>query len=296
MESRSLIQLLLLIFISGLLLAFQTPRQVRQTTVLYDGSLGTTPDQQGLSYISLFSTAANQRYEDGVTILDTLEVATDQAGYFGPSTFVLDREVGYSVHFTGQLLAEEHDNPHRTGFSLLVVSDDLLGLELAFWEDEVWVQEGGVDALFTHAEGVAFDTTAALSEYELAVLDTGYNLSMDGKTILSGQLRDYTAFEGFPDVYESPNLIFLGDNTRRARAETALAYVAVDSVTLPTSTPRPTATRTARAVPTSSDTPRPTATLVPSRTPTAVPTATALPTPTPQPTRRSFWWWLPWLG
>ena len=201
-----LLQLVLLILAAGLLSAFQANEPVRETAVLYDGRLGGTPDQQSLSYIALFTTAANQRYEDGVTILDTWDVAADQAGYFGPSTPVLNRALGYTLHFSGQVLRETHESRHRAGFTLLVVSDDLLGLELAFWENEIWAQEGGSESLFTHAEGAAFDTTAGVTEYELAVLGDVYTLSADGEAILSGMLRDYTAFEGFPDVYEEPNL------------------------------------------------------------------------------------------
>ena len=38
-----------------------------------------------------------------------------------------------------------------------------------------------------------------------------------------------TAFNGFPDPYETPNLLFFGDNTRRARGRFALAYVAASA-------------------------------------------------------------------
>jgi hypothetical protein len=290
--------LAIIILASGCLLAFRNEGQIRQSTVLYDGRLGGTPDQQGLSFIALFTTAANQRFEDDRTMLDTFDVITDQAGYFGPSTLILDRQIGYDVTLSGQVLREAHNNRHRAGFSLLVVSDDLLGLELAFWEDEIWAQEGGSAALFTHAEGVAYDTTAVDTVYELSVLGDEYTLRANDQDILTGQLRDYSAFEGFPDVYESPNLLFLGDNTRSARAETAISYVAVNSLTAATATPLATTTKTPLATPAATRTPRPTATLRPtatsrpSATPTAVPTATIAPSPTP---KRGFFWWLPWL-
>lgn len=289
-----LLQIVLLIVAAGLLSAFQAGEPARETTVLYDGRLGGTPDQQSLSYIALFTTAANQRYEDGVTILDTWDVAADQAGYFGPGAPVLDRELGYTVYFSGQILREAHESRHRAGFTVLVVSDDLRGLELAFWENEIWAQEGGSEALFTHAEGAAFDTTAAVTEYELAVFGDEYALSAGGEVILSGALRDYTAFDGFPDVYEEPNLVFLGDNTRRAQAESAIRYVALESVSPAPSTPSPTMTSSPSLTPTSTLTPQATATLRPTATATAVPTATPAPSPTPTP-RPWYYWWLPWL-
>ena len=45
---------------------------------------------------------------------------------------------------------------------------------------------------------------------------------------LTGQLRDYTTWVpplGFPDPYEMPSLIFLGDNTTSAGARTHISYV-----------------------------------------------------------------------
>lgn len=291
-DQARFLKLLAFFLLAAMLAGFQAGDLPRQTTVLYDGRLGGTPDQQGLAYISLFASSASQRYADGKTILDTWEVATDQAGYFGPSSLLLDRQLGYSIFFSGQVLAEAHSGRHRAGFTLLFLSDDLLGLEIGFWEDEIWVQEGNGEALFTRAEGVAFDTTAELTAYELAVQEESYALIVDGQTILTGALREYTAFEGFPDVYETPNLLFLGDNTRRAGAETAIAYVAVQSAVLATSTPAVTPTATASRTPLPTRTPRPTVTATPTLLPTAVPTATPLPTPTPT---RGVFWWLPWL-
>lgn len=37
-------------------------------------------------------------------------------------------------------------------------------------------------------------------------------------SILKGSLRDYTAFTGAIDPYETPNFIFFGDNTTSAKA------------------------------------------------------------------------------
>jgi hypothetical protein len=45
--------------------------------------------------------------------------------------------------------------------------------------------------------------------------------------VLSGSLRDYTAFSGPVDPYETPNLIFIGDDTSSASARIRLSYVSV---------------------------------------------------------------------
>lgn len=257
-----------------LLAAFQPDDIITETTILYDGRLETTLDQQGFSYLA-FGSTTSQLYASGVTVLDTTGDISEQAGYFSREEKSLDRRLGYKLQFTIQVGEEEHRRPHRAGFSVIILSDDLLGLELGFWEDEIWVQEGGTTGnLFTHAEGIAFDTTADLIPYELSILNDTYSLSTGGTTLLSGPLRDYTAFEGFPDVYESPGLLFLGDNTRRGAAKTAVSYVAIETNSLATATPTVTQTIEPVATPTMEPSPTAATTSTPEPTRTASPTAT----------------------
>jgi hypothetical protein len=104
----------------------------------------------------------------------------------------------------------------------------------------------------------------------LSVLDDAYTLSVGGETILSGSLRDYTAFDGFPDVYETPGLLFLGDNTSRGAAKMAVSYVALETKSKATPTPPATPTSTPQPVPT--ETPQP------------------VPTETPQPADKIYVW------
>ena len=147
--------------------------------------------------------------------------------------------IGYTVSFTVQVELEDHAGSDknndgiedRAGFSLIVLSSDKRGIELGFWKDRIWAQEGGTGStLFTQAEGAAFDTQSARIPYALAVQGDTYTLSSNGTPILSGNLRDYTAFSGFPDPYETPNLIFLGDDTSSASANIQLAYVEVGPI------------------------------------------------------------------
>ena len=266
---------------AALLLAAFQPGTSTQTIVLYDGRLGGTPDDQEFSFLS-YGSLATELDAAGVTVLDTTGDISEQAGYFSRSVLSLDRHAGFTLQFAIQLGEEEHLGPNRAGLSVILLSDDLLGVEMGFWENEVWVQEGGTgDSLFTHAEGAAVDTTADLVTYQLAVQDSSYTLSADGQPILTGPLRDYTAFEGFPDVYESPGLLFLGDNTRRAAAKTAVSLVALVTIVSSTETPLATATTEPSATPTlapprtatATPTLEPTASLVPTVTPTAQPTS-----------------------
>ena len=156
----------------------------------------------------------------------------DSAGYFSqdfltgavehPSMPTLDRLGGYAVQFSLRVDQEAHANADRAGFSVIALSEDGLGIELGFWTDEIWAQSGSA---FTHAEGVAFDTTAGLTQYELRVLGGHYSLWAEGALILSGALRDYSAHA--TGVYSQTRFLFLGDNTSSASTQLALSRVAV---------------------------------------------------------------------
>jgi len=212
------------------------PPAVGQTTRLYEGADNTgTPDTQGFLYVA-DSASAIQTFSDGITTLDTTASQAIHAGYFSQSPLKLDRETGYTLRFTTHLLSESHTGPDRAGFSVIALSSDLQGIELGFWEDEIWAQEGGLSPnLFTHAEGAAFDTTAGLIPYELTILGNTYALATGSTAILSGTLRDYTAFNGFPDPYETPNLVFLGDDTTSAQASIRISSVQVITDNAPAS-------------------------------------------------------------
>lgn len=199
------------------------------TLALYDGARGGTPDTQGLLY-QAFGFAITQTFSDGVTIFDTTAQAGNRGGYTAdPARIpVLDRTIGYTLTFGVQIISEAHTSDDRAGFSIIALGHDLKGIELGFWSDHIWAQEGGSgDPLFTHDEDAAFATASGIVSYTLAIRGDTYALAANGTPILSGPLRDYTAFEGFPDVYETPDFIFLGDNTSSARARIALAAVSL---------------------------------------------------------------------
>lgn len=207
-------------------------------TVLYDGSLDTgTPDTQGLAYFGL---GATQTFANGATTLTTSPQKDSQAGYTARAQLpILDRTVGYVVRFSVQVVGEDHAGSDkngdmiadRAGFSVIVLSSDQVGIELGFWPDQIWAQEDGAaqpppntNTLFTHAEGGTFDTTSALIAYELRIQGDSYTLSSPGTVVVSGQLRNYSAF-GAP--YTNPNFLFLGDNTTSASATVRLAAVSI---------------------------------------------------------------------
>ena len=204
---------------------------IQATTVLYDGSLNTgPPDSQAMLYLAQ-PFVRYDTFGNGITTLDTTATNDISAGYFGSDpTLTLERSLGYTLHVTVQVSSENHANSHRAGFSIIALSSDLQGIELGFWQNEVWAQnDDSLDPndLFTHGEGEPWDTTTGLIGYDLAILGDTYTLWVNDTVILTGPLRDYSGFAGFPDPYETPNLIFLGDDTTSAQALIQLSYVAV---------------------------------------------------------------------
>lgn len=206
---------------------------------LYDGTQNTAPNQQGWSfrYLPLFP-AVGQTVSGGLTTVDTTASLNTQAGYFTtdplgingvhPKMPLLNRAVGYTVDFGVRVQAEDHGSRvDRAGFSVIVLGTDLKGIELGFWTNEIWAQADS--PMFTHAEGVARDTTV-LTNYALSVLGSNYTLYADGSPILTGPLRDYSAF-GAP--YNTANQIFLGDDTTSAGARFSIAHVNVNLAAVP---------------------------------------------------------------
>ena len=197
---------------------------------LYNGTLGTSPDAQGWLKFrtdgasvpvtgankTSFDTSANQAERGGFSNYDLIFPVN---GAF-PS---LNRTSGYTVSLDMKVLAESHQSTDRSGVGLIVLSSDLMGVELEFWSNEVWVQSG---ADFHHAEGAAFNTTTASTTYDVAVHGTTYDVLVNGNStpLLSGNLRNYSAF-GLP--YTLPNFMFLGDDTTSASGSFEFSRLAV---------------------------------------------------------------------
>ncbi len=123
---------------------------------------------------------------------------------------ILQRANGFELSFRSALLMENHSNANRAGFSVILLADDNRGIELGFWQSEIWAQN--MD--FTHGEGVSIDTTVT-RDYRLEVFEDQYRLLEGNNSLLVGTLRTYSS----PTIpYGLPNYIFLGDNTTSASA------------------------------------------------------------------------------
>lgn len=209
--------------------------------LLYDPARGGLPESQGRLRFAALPPPVDARatFDGRSTVLTTTSDLAELAGWsIDPAQApVLDRQAGFTLWFTLEVIEESHlpsdDNgdglDDRAGWSVTLLASDRRGIELGFWEDRVWSQEGGTAPnLFTQAEGAAIDATR-LSVYALTIRNDHYTLSRDGAVVLSGPLRDYTAFSGPIDPYETPNFVFLGDNSSRAGVQARLGAVILAS-------------------------------------------------------------------
>ncbi|MCA9932566.1 MAG: hypothetical protein KC415_01490, partial [Anaerolineales bacterium] len=75
-----------------------TPPPNTETTILYDGSLGTPPTEQGLLYAELFP-GPTQTLNNGGVLFDTSSFVGYQAGYAADPALLptLSRTTGYTV-------------------------------------------------------------------------------------------------------------------------------------------------------------------------------------------------------
>lgn len=202
--------------------------------VLYTGTLGTTPDAQGWTFAPFLPGdpgAGNQSFVNGATLLQTTGksdgTATGDngihAGYSRISPTILDNAAGYTIRFDVGLLAESHAaNSSRAGLSVIVLGSDHRGVELGFYPDQIFSQSTS----FTQAETGAFNTTPSTSYFLQMSNATGYKLfagvnpvgNVSAVPLISGVLRDYSQSGAVPNVYLTPNFLFVGDDTTRAQA------------------------------------------------------------------------------
>jgi hypothetical protein len=190
----------------------------------FHGSLGTLPSEQGWGFLAIRG-VAEQEHTGSAARLVTTANNSENAGYARASSVPLARDPGFNLALRIRLHAESHASLDRAGFSVIVLTADRLGIELGFWTNVVFAQ--AAEPLFTHAEEASFDFTSGFTDLVLNVTGTNYTLFANRESILSGPVRDYTSFAGFPDVYETPDFLFLGDNTGSAAADVEIESVAL---------------------------------------------------------------------
>lgn len=227
-------KIFLILFLSCLLSDFwcgflyaQNSSSSKQQTILFDASLNTDPDAQGWMFVSnLFDKSETERFtENGLHSFNTLADISELSGYFGmnhPGIDRLMREHGINLIFDLQVIEENSHSETRGGFSIILLTDDLYGLELVFKRDSIWVYT--TDFLIGEVQPV--NTSSELSGYSISIKDDRYEIFADGILQLNGPLRDYS---GFGPPYNIPNFIFFGDNTSRAGAHIHLSQIILET-------------------------------------------------------------------
>lgn len=204
---------------------------------LYNATLATLPSQQGwLSFGS--GLTGSQTLSSGGTTLNSTAFMADMAGYSSHAVAAalpvnsafpaVDREAGVALDFRLRLINESHQDSNRAGFSVILLDKGAtpLGIELGFWSNSIFSQNGGATPFQTPLERVdGLDTTTA-TDYSLRLIDQTYFLLANNRLLLSGAVQDYNQWPKDPllpyNPYTTPNVLFLGDNTRRASASVEL--------------------------------------------------------------------------
>ena len=281
MNNKIFFSALLLFLILGSALAslglqetIAAPWVNEKTLVLYDAASGAIPEAPLMGFTDFPPGVALPTFVEGVSVIDTTIAGSDtyagwvSSGSATPGFPTLDRSTGFQVNFNLQLESESHSSNHRAGFSVIILANDAKGVELGFWQNEIWAQSDDLTGgLFRHAEGAVFATNAGLTDYQVTMIGDTYTLAANGLPILTGPLRDYSAFDGFPDPYETPSFLFIGDDTTSAQARVRLSFVSVTGTEQSTPTAAATITSISSPLPTVTDTPPPSATPIPSPTP-----------------------------
>lgn len=201
--------------------------------VLYDGNLRSLPDRQGWLFLvePPFLNLSRQVIVERAVNLNTMRNVNDQAGYFArsaerahPLLKTFDRESGFQIAFTLQMLSENHLSSDRAGFGFIVISHDLFGIEMGFWTNAIFAQSADRTRAETN-DSLPF----RLDEYVDFILEIKadqYVLSGNGSQILSGKLRDYSDL-GTP--YDIADFLFFGDASHLAAASTNIRSIQIDT-------------------------------------------------------------------
>lgn len=212
--------------------ALAAPLTAAQAVTLYDASAGTLPSAQG--WLPLVAGgSASQSMVGGNYRLDTSAPTTVIWGNGRLSPVTLDTAAGFDLSFSLQMVNETHSSVNRSGYSVVMIgADPTKALEIAFWNDHVFVYDfdPAQPDRFVHGADAAFDTTAAMTDYTLAVRNQQFTLSANGSLLFGGALRDYTP-EGLP--YTTPNFLFFGDDSSRGTSVSLLSNVSITAVPEP---------------------------------------------------------------
>ncbi len=193
---RSMKSFILIIILVGI-----CSRLNASNITVYDGSLGTAPDVQGMSDFSSPETVITTTSSE--TRVDSTLGASFRGGYNKTLSQSLDRTLGYQMMLSFNIHSESHNpNKDASGLRIRMESDDIWGIRLDFWEDEIW--DSASDG--SHVNGVTYDTQQMVN-YKIDVFNDSYTLFGNDIFIKTGDLYLYST--GSP----IGNFIQIGDST-----------------------------------------------------------------------------------
>lgn len=218
--------------------------------ILTGNTLSTTPNEGYVGFsnyaITRGSTSGLGNILNSLTFTDINNILSDPQAFVSSLQLakvnenfpVLDTDLGFTLNFDLSI-SEEASQPNRAGFTLLLIGQNLQGLELGFKADGsnpdyVFAQNIGFNSQGEDSRGTSLDLSANNS-YQLSVANNAYQLFANGTLLLSGSLRDYVfdplqSDPPFPESfnpYETPSLLFMGDNTDQGFADFVLGTVGV---------------------------------------------------------------------
>jgi hypothetical protein len=220
-----------------------------EAQVLYQAGAGQTPQSAGwLTYADANLSGDYYTASANYTLLDTTSGNAAQAGWSNYSLLgglingafpVLNRADGFALNLTLRFDSAASTSTDRGGFSVILLGSDHKGIELDFVPAvalgafDVFAQNDGSGAttLFTRGESASLISPASLTDYSLAISGDSYTFRSGATVLLSGAVRDYSAFPNPPfpiaDPYELGNYLFIGDNTTSANSAVAISAIAV---------------------------------------------------------------------
>ncbi len=177
-----------------------------QAAMLYDSTLATVPSAQGWG--SYLIEGGISGMDSGAYVMDTRSDSGIHAFHIR-SDQTLDTMTGFSLNLDLRIDAESHSNPNRAGFSFITIGQDTTkAIEVAFWEDRVWVYDYSTGVFSKRAEYMV--DTRVRRNYQLQVANQQFSLFVDGILGINGAMVDYSAF-GMP--YNMPSTLIFGDDT-----------------------------------------------------------------------------------
>ncbi|MFM7641346.1 MAG: hypothetical protein ACKO45_07325 [Cyanobium sp.] len=205
---------------------------------LYNAASGRPSDQGWLTFGGL--NGSQTRSSNGTTLASATLGAAGYSNYANAAPTLinsafpkLDRSVGFSLDFRLQVLNESHQTNNRAGFTVIVLDQGPIprGIELGFWSDRIFSQQGGSIPFQNIGEGVNGFSTTTATTYSLRILDQAYYLLAGNRLVLSGAVQDYSLWQKDPllpyNPYTTSNFLFLGDNTRSAGATVELGNISL---------------------------------------------------------------------